>query len=124
MLQIATHHGCEETPASQDELSESAGINRAKRLIMERFAESLSLDEIAAESRLRRFRFLRLFKRETGLSPHEFLIQCRIQRAKELLAAQIPVLQAAMDTGFFDQSHFYRHFKRVTGQSPSSYRKR
>ena len=103
---------------------EVAAIQRAMKLIQARYPEHLSLDAIIAESGLPRYRFLRLFKRETGLSPHEFLIRCRIEKAKECLSQGKPLIETAIETGFFDQSHFYRHFKRVTGQSPSSYRKR
>jgi AraC family transcriptional regulator len=101
---------------------EIPAILRAKNLILKRYSEPLSLDDIVAESGLPRYRFLRLFKQETGLSPHEFMIRCRIERAKQLLLQGKPLIEIAIDTGFFDQSHFYRHFKRVTGQSPSSYR--
>jgi AraC-like DNA-binding protein len=113
----------EAVSAGPGELPESTGISRAKKLITDRYTESLSLEEIIAVSGLSRFRFLRLFKRETGLSPHEFLIWYRVERAKQLLADQVSVLQTAMDTGFFDQSHFCRHFKRITGISPGAYSK-
>ena len=102
---------------------ESAAITRATKLILDRYAEPLSLEDLVLASGLRRFRFLRLFKRETGLPPHEFLIQHRIEKAKESLANQASVLETAMDTGFFDQSHFGRHFKRITGKSPAAYRR-
>jgi AraC-like DNA-binding protein len=103
---------------------EISAIHRAKSLILARYSEHLSLDDIVSESGLPRYRFLRLFKRETGLSPHEFLIRCRIEKAIECLSQGKPLIETAIETGFFDQSHFCRHFKRVTGQSPSSYRKR
>ena len=99
-------------------------IQQAMKLIQLRYPEHLPLDAIVAESGLPRYRFLRLFKLKTGLSPHEFLIRCRIDKAKEYLSQGKPLVETAMETGFFDQSHFCRHFKRVTGKSPSSYRKR
>ena len=102
---------------------ESAAISRATKLILDRYAEPLSLEDLVLASGLRRFRFLRLFKRKTGLSPHKFLIQHRIEKAKESLANQATVLEAAMDTGFFDQSHFGRHFKRITGKFLAAYRR-
>jgi AraC-like DNA-binding protein len=102
---------------------ESAAISRATKLILDHYAEPLSLEDLVLASGLRRFRFLRLFKRKTGLSPHEFLIQHRIKKAKESLTNQATVLETAMNTGFFDQSHFGRHFKRITGKSPAAYRR-
>src|SRR5215813_7777540 len=94
---------------------ELAAIQKVKELIVARCAEPLSLHEIVVESGLSRFRFLRLFKRVTGVSPHEFLIRCRVDKAREFLSQGRSLIETAMDTGFFDQSHFCRHFKRVTG---------
>ena len=121
-LQFAGYNSGE-APSARTRAREITGIDRAKKLILERYAESLLLDDIVAESGLSRFRFLRLFKQKVGYSPHEFLIHCRIEKAKQFLAHQVSVLQAAMDTGFFDQSHFCRHFKRITGVSPGAYRR-
>jgi AraC-like DNA-binding protein len=49
------------------------------------------------------------------------LIQMRVFRAKQLLAAGVPIAQAAFDTGFTDQSHLNRHFKRLVGITPGQY---
>src|SRR6516165_10586642 len=123
MLRYVSTAAEDSSAAGEDPAQESSAIVRAKNLIVARYCEPLSLDDIVAASGLTRYRFLRLFKRETGLSPHEFMIRCRVERAKELLLQGKPLIEIAIDTGFFDQSHFYRHFKRVTGQAPSSYRK-
>jgi len=106
------------------EVWEISAIHRAKSLILVRYSEHLSLGDIVAGSGLLRYCFLRLFKRETGLSPPEFLIRCRIDRAKECLSYRKPLIEITIETAFFDQSLFCHHFKRVTGQSPSSYGKR
>lgn len=85
------------------------------------YAESISLEQLASLANLKPLRFLRLFQREMGLPPHAYLLQVRIERAKQLLALGIPISQVACDTGFSDQSHLNRHFKRWMGITPGQY---
>ncbi len=68
------------------------------------------------------FRFIRLFKENTGLSPHKFLIQNRVRKAQQLLLnSHCSLAEVAQATGFYDQSHFIRHFKAMVGLTPSEY---
>lgn len=67
--------------------------------------------------------FSRRFKRAAGLSPHQYLLQSRIRKAKKLLAGGAPIAEVALSTGFYDQSHLCRHFKRSLGLSPRKYLK-
>ena len=65
-----------------------------------------------------------LFKKSTGLSPHKYLLRCRVERSKELLRCEdLSLAQVAARTGFCDQGHLTRHFKRIVGVTPSGYRK-
>lgn len=85
-------------------------------------ADRLTVTELAAEAGLSRFQFTRAFARATGLSPLAYLTQQRLGRAKQLLRQGASPVVAALETGFFDQSHFSRHFKRVVGVTPGQYR--
>lgn len=66
---------------------------------------------------------LRRFKMATGLTPHQFLIQNRIRTAKKLLSAEVSLSAAALEAGFYDQSHLNRWFRRNIGLTPKEYKK-
>jgi AraC-like DNA-binding protein len=97
-------------------------VARAKSCMMERMGEPLHLAEVAAAAQLSTFYFLRTFKRATGMPPHAYLNQIRLERARELLRAGEPPAQVALATGFADQSHLTRRFKGAFGLTPSQYR--
>lgn len=79
----------------------------------------LSLSELAAIAQLSQYHFCRIFKASIGLSPHQYLIQQRVERAKLLLQqGDMTVGTVAMACGFTHQSHLNRHFKRLTGITP------
>ena len=80
------------------------------------------LDRLAGQLGLSSSNLLIRFKRLTGLPPHAFLISQRIARAKEMLAAAIPVTTVAHRLGFASGQHFANHFKSTTGCSPSEWR--
>ena len=79
------------------------------------------LDELAEVIGLPRFRLLRAFRAETGLTPHGYLIQLRLQRAQQVLTAGHTVARAAAESGFHDQSHLHRHFRRTFAASPGRF---
>lgn len=83
----------------------------------------LRLSELAESAGLSPFHFLRLFKRETGVTPYRFLVQTRIRRAVDLLRdTSRPVTEIAFDVGFTDLSNFINAFRREIGVSPRQYR--
>ena len=85
--------------------------------------EAVDLDAAAAHIGSSRFHFLRLFARVVGVTPHQYLIRCRLRRAARLLAEDTrPVTQVALDCGFGDLSNFVRTFGRATGQAPLAFR--
>jgi AraC family transcriptional regulator len=68
--------------------------------------------------------FARQFKASTGLPPQHFLVARRVERAKQLLRGgdDLSLAQVAARTGFWDQGHFTRHFKRLVGVTPKRFR--
>lgn len=85
-------------------------------------AEAISLEQLACLTNLSRYHLVRVFHRAVGVPPHAYHRQVRIGRAKELLASGHPIAEVALATGFTDQSHLNRWFKRLWGFTPGEYR--
>lgn len=100
-----------------------ASIAPARARLDDDPASEVDLAILAADAGLSRFQFLRAFSRATGLTPHAYLIQRRLQRARALIAGGLPLADAAAASGFCDQSHLTRHFVRCFGLSPGAYAK-
>ena len=96
-------------------------ISIAKRMIDDRPAAPLTLSDLARASGLSRFRLLRGFVKATGLTPHAYLMQRRIEKARRLIARGESLAEAAFASGFADQSHMTRIFVRNYGISPGAY---
>ncbi len=83
--------------------------------------EKFSLEKTASQFGLNKFKFLRLFKQETGLTPNNFILLKRIEKSKKMLINGKPIFDTAIDLGFHDSSHFYKDFRRFTGVTPLVY---
>lgn len=94
-------------------------LSRAREFIHAHLGTNITLSDIAAMEHLTPFHFSRLFKQQHGVSPHQYLVQARIEKAIELLRdPRRTVSDVALAVGFADHSHFIRHFKRLTGTTP------
>ncbi len=97
------------------------GVLRAQEYLQAHYHENISLDQLADVAELSPYHFTRVFKEIIGLPPHTYLTQVRIEEAKTLLSQGYPIVQTAMETGFTDQSHLTRRFKRIVGVTPGQY---
>ena len=100
---------------------------RALQLVMEFIQENIStrfsLEELASLANLSPVHFARLFRRSTGIPPHRWLLEQRLKRAEDLLRnSKLPISQVAARSGFSDQSHLTRHFRRSRRITPSEFR--
>ncbi len=84
--------------------------------------ERVSLADLAGAAGITPARLCRSFARQVGLPPHAYHLRLRIERAKQLLLRGQPVARVAAATGFADQSHLGRHFRRIVGATPARYR--
>ena len=89
--------------------------------IRSHYAENVSLSELAALTNLSPHYLLRAFHRRIGFPPHEYQTQVRIAHARKLLSSGNVISDTALETGFYDQSHFARNFKRIVGMTPGQY---
>ena len=98
-------------------------MRRVREFVEERLEENISIQALANIASLSMYHFARAFKQSEGMTPHEYLIQRRVQRTKDLLAeTDLPLSEIALASGFSDQSHCARRFREHVGVTPSSYR--
>ncbi len=109
-----------EQPVSRAGIAAS-GIHRAREKLDSMPAATITLEDLAEESGLGRFRLVRDFARVTGLTPHAYLLQRRTELARRLIATGAPLADAAAQAGFADQSHMTRNFTRRYGYTPGAY---
>ena len=99
-------------------------LQEVLQYIHQNLSEDLSLQTIATHIGFSQYYFCRLFKESTGLTPYQYIIQQRIERAKQLLIQDhYSIVDIALQVGFANQSHFCQRFRRITGVSPRTYRK-
>jgi AraC family transcriptional regulator len=100
-------------------------LQPALEMIHDDLQSNLSLKALADAAHLSPHHFSRVFKRVTGFSPHQYVLSQRVQLARRLLVdTKLPIAEVAYQTGFYDQSHFTHHFKRLIGATPSAIRGR
>ncbi len=110
------------------ESTHSVGNNQLRPaidFINENLDQDLKLAEIAAVVNMSQFYFARMFKQLIGISPHQYVVQRRMERAQQLLTkSQLSVAEVALRVGFSNQSHFTVQFRKATGTTPKGYRDR
>jgi transcriptional regulator of acetoin/glycerol metabolism len=99
-------------------------LKRVREYIEGHLADRISVERLAAIAGLSVYHFARTFKKSQGMTPHDYLLDRRIRRARALLDATDTALsEIALVTGFADQSHFARHFRQRIGVPPNAYRR-
>lgn len=99
----------------------SVPVDKVQRYLAADIQRTPALDELAAAAGMPRFQLLRAFRRETGVTPHGYLLQLRLRCAQELLTAGHTVARAAAESGFYDQAHLHRHFRRTFAATPGQF---
>ena len=103
----------------------SAAVREARDYLVLHFAEPVTLDDLAKRLSLSKYHLQKLFKRQMGRTPYEYLTDLRLDRAKELLrATDQPVGRVAEDVGLDNVSYFIKRFRIQEGVTPAIYRKR
>ena len=108
----------------KEQLAQFQRLAPAVRYLEERFREHVRLSDLAEHCSLSSTHVHRLFQRLLRMSPAEYLLALRLQEARRLLATtDEPLSEIALSTGFFDQSHFTKRFRKMTGMTPAQFRK-
>jgi len=98
-------------------------LRRVMEFIEAHIDQPMPLERLAAAAAVSPFHFHRQFKRSTGMTPHQYIVRMRTERAKALLSrSDLPLAEVAVQSGFADQSHFTSTFRRTTSMTPRSYR--
>jgi AraC family transcriptional regulator len=119
---IAAMAGLRRLPAAPTG-REARRVIEAIRLVESEAARPVDLQEMAAVAGLSKYHFLRVFRRRTGLTPHQYLISAQLRRAAlALTSSRRPVIAVALDSGFGDLSTFNKTFRAAFGRTPTQYR--
>ena len=118
LVEIIFLQACE--PATL-ESEPSSHIEQLKLLLSTNLDIDTSMSQIALKLQANPYTLLRQFKAATGITPHAYRLNYRIELAKKLLQKGFDLSQVALECGFFDQSHFHRHFKAITTVTPKEY---
>lgn len=97
-------------------------IEKLKALLAVDLQKDLPINSLAKSLDINPYTLIRCFKAVTGITPHAYRMNCRIEQAKALLRQGRDITETALECGFFDQSHFHRHFKAMTTVTPFEYR--
>ncbi|MFA9239294.1 MAG: AraC family transcriptional regulator [Candidatus Paceibacteria bacterium] len=104
-----------------NEQTESILATNIKKYLDENYLEEFILDDLAKSFDLSVVHLIRVFKKEFGLPIHSYILNKKVHFAKELLSSNLPIIEVAQNSGFFDQSHLNRSFKRIFQITPKEY---
>lgn len=110
-----------QTKFSTDDKKENGLIRKAKDMLHANLDHVLKLDEISSELHLSKFQFIRLFKAHTGISPYQYFLIAKVERAKSLIEKNKDIYSAVAACGFVDLTHLNKHFKSVYGTTAFEY---
>ena len=98
-------------------------LREAIAYIQEHLGEEITLEAIATQLNMSQYYFCHLFKQSMGISPYQYVLQQRINKAKQLLKQrQLTITDVALECGFANQTHFTKYFRKLTGATPKNYR--
>ena len=110
------------TPLAPTPIREDRRLRRAADFLEAHCGEGVSLDQLSEIADLSPTQLIRSFRRRYGLTPHAYLIDCRIRLARHRLRQGEELAEVAHATGFADQAHLQRTFKRLVAATPGQYR--
>lgn len=98
-------------------------IQQALAYIQEHLSDEISLEAIASHLGISPYYFSHLFKQSMGIAPYQYVLQQRVEYARQLLEqSQLSIAEIALECGFASQPHLTNHFRNLVGMSPKAYR--
>lgn len=115
---------CSENNVKSYEVKGNTSIARGKKYLDENYHSDFNLQQIADAAGMNKFYFLKMFTEEIGISPKQYFLKLRIEKAKSMIALrEMKLTDIAYELGYSSQSHFSMHFKKETGITPREYQK-
>ena len=108
-----------------EDVSENFNLKRISEItkyLNENYLKDIMLDDLAKIAHVSKYYLIRKFNECYGLSPHQYITNLRINYAKKLLKNKNYFADIAIESGFYDQSHFIKSFKEYTGVTPMKYK--
>lgn len=99
------------------------GIVAVKSYLSEHFNQKLRLENISNIYHMDKYQLIRQFKQHLGVTPNTYLTILRIEKARKMINNGYPIVDAALEAGFYDQSHFHHSFLYYTGVTPGNFNK-
>ncbi len=122
---VVTHGGGVAPPGRREQKLLPAHLRSIIDYVEANLGQVITLDTLAALACASKYHFLRRFTLSTGMTPYQFVVHRRIRRAKQLiLSDRLTLAEVAHSTGFFDQAHFTRVFKKSIGMTPRVFQRR
>ncbi|MGB7404002.1 MAG: AraC family transcriptional regulator [Arcobacter sp.] len=106
-----------------EEVEKNSLSVKIKNYLDKNFLEDIILEDISKEFDITVVHLIRVFKKEFCLAIHAYILNKKVHKAKELLNSNLPIIEVALQSGFFDQSHLNRSFKRVFQLTPKEFQK-
>jgi len=119
IAKLVTTYGCDKLYKFRQP---SSLLNEVKQYIERNLKAKISLSRLAENFGMNKFQFIRWFKVRVGITPFEYILLMRIGLGKRLIQQGVPIVDASLDSGFYDQSHFSNYFKKYVGLSPKNYK--
>ncbi|WP_420591143.1 helix-turn-helix domain-containing protein [Bacterioplanoides sp.] len=96
---------------------------KSKEFIQDHVRADITLDDVGNAIGMSKYHFLRLFRSQFGITPHQYIVSCKINAARSELEKGTGIDDVVFDFGFSDLSHFNRRFKPIYGMTPKQYQK-
>ncbi|CAH1204942.1 MULTISPECIES: AraC family transcriptional regulator [Paenibacillus] len=96
-------------------------VRKAKEIMFCSTDDVLQLEALCSEFGMSKYKFIREFKALSGISPYQFFLNCKVERARHVIERQMDIYAAVAECGFADLTHLNRHFRRVFGITPHEY---
>ncbi len=121
VMALFVERHAQQNPVTQSLKPDLEIVSRVRQYLHANYTHNVTLQSLTTLSGLSSYHLVRVFRATVGLTPHAYLEQIRINQAKKLLQSRTPITEVAFLTGFTDQSHLTKHFKRMTGVTPGKY---
>ncbi len=107
------------TKSYDDLFDDKKVVKTSIEYIKDTIDSNISLEQLAQNASMSKYHFLRVFKKELGITPHNYILSQTVQKTVQKIFKGMSLSDASVDTGFSDQSHFTRNFKKIYGYTPS-----